>query len=379
MFKKSNMLLLNVLLIVLLTYSISWSLNPSQLIEITGTPTENGTITITIGTHSLAVNITTGMTCDQMCDAIKNAAEISNDDFWKKAKIDCLHNAYCYVRIRDGRDGHICEHVGTPTVSEEDWEVPANPDISGVSFGRKVLADAVIKLSGIRAAVPPEGNATWQATITISVNGVNRTITITVDNDITGPDAGEHPSTQEEILEAFKEAINADPDLIADVNEDNQIFVYIEGPEVKIIKYVDSTQPWLGGAPIVAHALLLAVIPDFGDLAGGQVVAIYGSYLGSNATITFGENEAIIEDYDPETGTYAVLTPPSFSIGSVDVSAVPMDASQDDYNTLYSGFTYVSSDIPTLTEWGLIIFGVVLIGFITYVFLRRRKAIAVRV
>jgi hypothetical protein len=32
-------------------------------------------------------------------------------------------------------------------------------------------------------------------------------------------------------------------------------------------------------------------------------------------------------------------------------------------------------DIPTLTEWGLIIFGVVLVGFITYVFLKRRKAV----
>jgi hypothetical protein len=37
------------------------------------------------------------------------------------------------------------------------------------------------------------------------------------------------------------------------------------------------------------------------------------------------------------------------------------------------------SDIPTLTEWGLIIFGVVLLGFITWVFLRRRKAMSVRV
>lgn len=36
-------------------------------------------------------------------------------------------------------------------------------------------------------------------------------------------------------------------------------------------------------------------------------------------------------------------------------------------------------EIPTLTEWGLIIFGVVLIGFITWMFLKRRKAIAVRV
>ncbi len=31
--------------------------------------------------------------------------------------------------------------------------------------------------------------------------------------------------------------------------------------------------------------------------------------------------------------------------------------------------------IPTLTEWGLIIFGVVLLGFISWVFLRRRKAV----
>jgi hypothetical protein len=30
--------------------------------------------------------------------------------------------------------------------------------------------------------------------------------------------------------------------------------------------------------------------------------------------------------------------------------------------------------IPTLTEWGMIIFGVLLLGFITWVFLRRRKA-----
>lgn len=35
--------------------------------------------------------------------------------------------------------------------------------------------------------------------------------------------------------------------------------------------------------------------------------------------------------------------------------------------------------IPTLTEWGLIIFGVMLLGFITWMFIRRRKVISVRV
>ena len=34
--------------------------------------------------------------------------------------------------------------------------------------------------------------------------------------------------------------------------------------------------------------------------------------------------------------------------------------------------------IPTLTEWGLIIFGVLLLGFITCVFLRRRKVVVAR-
>ena len=33
-----------------------------------------------------------------------------------------------------------------------------------------------------------------------------------------------------------------------------------------------------------------------------------------------------------------------------------------------------TEEIPTLTEWGLIIFGVVLTGFITWVFLKRRQA-----
>jgi hypothetical protein len=36
---------------------------------------------------------------------------------------------------------------------------------------------------------------------------------------------------------------------------------------------------------------------------------------------------------------------------------------------------WVGQEIPTLTEWGLIIFGVVLLGFITWVFLRRRRAV----
>ena len=50
-----------------------------------------------------------------------------------------------------------------------------------------------------------------------------------------------------------------------------------------------------------------------------------------------------------------------------------LDGSIED---ITGAFTHTCwSDVPTLTEWGLIIFGVVLVGFITYVFLRRRKAV----
>jgi hypothetical protein len=38
-----------------------------------------------------------------------------------------------------------------------------------------------------------------------------------------------------------------------------------------------------------------------------------------------------------------------------------------------------TESIPTLSEWGLIIFGVVLLGFITWVFVKKRKVIGIRI
>jgi hypothetical protein len=41
----------------------------------------------------------------------------------------------------------------------------------------------------------------------------------------------------------------------------------------------------------------------------------------------------------------------------------------------YLEITTTAQAIPTLTEWGIIIFGVMLVGFMTWVFLRRRQAV----
>ena len=82
------------------------------------------------------------------------------------------------------------------------------------------------------------------------------------------------------------------------------------------------------------------------------------------------------------------IDPPSFWLGDYTVGdtftlTVKIDPDDefletDETNNEVTEEFVTCGAIPTLTEWGLIIFGVVLIGFITYVFLRRRKVIGVR-
>lgn len=49
------------------------------------------------------------------------------------------------------------------------------------------------------------------------------------------------------------------------------------------------------------------------------------------------------------------------------------ESPDDGIDTSGSNAHSPTAAIPTLTEWGMIIFGVVLLGFITWVFLRRRR------
>ncbi len=67
-----------------------------------------------------------------------------------------------------------------------------------------------------------------------------------------------------------------------------------------------------------------------------------------------------------------------FSISAPEIHKVRFFNGIDPAGADIDCFTYdevrlCEGAVPTLTEWGLIIFGVLLIGFITYVFLRRRR------
>jgi hypothetical protein len=68
-----------------------------------------------------------------------------------------------------------------------------------------------------------------------------------------------------------------------------------------------------------------------------------------------------------------------FTISADTIHEVILVVSPDPAGSDIDCFTYnelqpCAARIPTLTEWGLIIFGVMLLGFITWVFLRKRKA-----
>jgi hypothetical protein len=100
----------------------------------------------------------------------------------------------------------------------------------------------------------------------------------------------------------------------------------------------------------------------------------------------------------PPTGTMSGVVPPGTRSTPGEVFVGNLTMQPGDFLTLkfdsefddpdQAGSTHAPTNIlvhehqehfiPTLTEWGLIIFGVVLLGFITWVFLRRRKGVAVK-
>jgi hypothetical protein len=70
-------------------------------------------------------------------------------------------------------------------------------------------------------------------------------------------------------------------------------------------------------------------------------------------------------------------------ISNVDGIIFPIDfdpnpAEEAGYDNICLDTCPPPSAVPALSEWGLIIFGVVLLGFISWVFLKRRKVIGVR-
>src|SRR5439155_20399542 len=109
----------------------------------------------------------------------------------------------------------------------------------GISFDNPSLKDSYFKISGITSTPDraPGANPTlWTNCILVTIGGRLTNYCIIVDNEpATGPgDPNGYPTTPQEIADELRKKINADPDLIANTNDDAQVFVFIEG-KVKVI------------------------------------------------------------------------------------------------------------------------------------------------
>lgn len=113
-----------------------------------------------------------------------------------------------------------------------------------------------------------------------------------------------------------------------------------------------------------------AINPNSGPVAGGTAVAITGTNFAAGATVTFGGTAATGVTVDSSTSISA--TAPAHTAGSVDVTVTNPDTQSA---TLASGFRYEGdTPIPTLQEWGMILFALLMGAAAFWRFRKRRNA-----
>lgn len=118
--------------------------------------------------------------------------------------------------------------------------------------------------------------------------------------------------------------------------------------------------PTGGWATTVGVPAVTALAPATGATTGGTVVTITGGNFVGVSGVTFGGVPATSYSVDSFTSISAVA--PGGAAGVVDVTVTT--ASGPSANTAADNFTYVTPPvtIPTMTEWAMILFGLLLAG-----------------
>lgn len=98
--------------------------------------------------------------------------------------------------------------------------------------------------------------------------------------------------------------------------------------------------------------------PAGGFTTGGVPVVITGTALTGATSITFGGTAATGFVVDSATQITAVA--PAHAVGSADV--VVTTASGPNVNTAADDYVYAPAPVPTLSEWAMILFGLLLAG-----------------
>lgn len=114
--------------------------------------------------------------------------------------------------------------------------------------------------------------------------------------------------------------------------------------------------------------------PASGVLGGGTIVTITGAGFTNDAGVTFGGTAASSVTYVSPTEITAVL-PAGGAAGVVDVVVTTSGGTSP--NTAADDFTYVAvaAPVPTMSEWAMILFGMILAGGAALSVRRRQPAI----
>ena len=123
-------------------------------------------------------------------------------------------------------------------------------------------------------------------------------------------------------------------------------------------------------APGTPAPTVTSVSPDSGFPTGGQTVVITGTDFTGATSVTFGGDPATSFIIDSATQITAVS--PARAVGPADIVVTTPGGSSA--NTVADDFAYVVYTVPTLSEWAMILFGLLLAGAAALTLNRRRTA-----
>lgn len=112
-----------------------------------------------------------------------------------------------------------------------------------------------------------------------------------------------------------------------------------------------------------------ALTPASGPLSGGTAVVITGANLGDATSVSFGGTPATSFSIDSATQITAIA--PAHAPGSANV--IVTTSSGDSIDTAADDYAFMPAPVPTMTEWAMILFGLILAGGAAVMIQRRAR------
>ncbi len=119
---------------------------------------------------------------------------------------------------------------------------------------------------------------------------------------------------------------------------------------------------------------IVGLSPASGSSAGGDAVTITGTNFTGATAVTFGGVPAT--SFTVDSATQITATAPAGTVGTAEVRVTTPDGTSADAGGA-DDFTYTVPVVPTMTEWAMILFGILMAGGAAIYLQRRRGRLGV--